>query len=101
MQQLSKLTLLVCITVIFVVSSVVALPASAQMPGLRAYYTDIPMSDGLKLAGDVFLPEKGSKFPTIVYRTPYEPRNRLVSAFINSFSKSESVGVLSSFACDH
>ena len=34
-------------------------------------HQSIPMRDGIKLYGDVYLPDVAGKFPTLVTRTPY------------------------------
>jgi putative CocE/NonD family hydrolase len=74
--RLSLLTLIVFLSTSF-------LTASSQE--IRAIYTaDVAMRDGVKLAADVYLPSASGTFPTIVYRTPYDPRGDLVPPFIQS-----------------
>jgi putative CocE/NonD family hydrolase len=36
----------------------------------------VPMSDGIALAGDLYLPTEGEKFPTVLVRTPYNKRGK-------------------------
>ncbi|MBL8291838.1 MAG: CocE/NonD family hydrolase, partial [Bryobacterales bacterium] len=31
----------------------------------------VPMRDGVALAADVYLPDTSGRFPTVIYRTPY------------------------------
>ncbi len=35
-------------------------------------FIKIPMRDGVSLVGDIFYPPSGSKFPALVFRTPYD-----------------------------
>ena len=53
--------------------AVVGLLASASA-GQKAQSIRLPMSDGVKLATDVYLPPKGGPFPVIFSRTPYGKR---------------------------
>lgn len=49
-----------------------ALWAQAPTPPIRFQSNIfIPMRDGVKLAANIFLPEKAGKYPVIVIRTPY------------------------------
>ncbi len=55
----------------FAVASPVAVPASAdQAKDLVA--VAVPMRDGVLLRADVYRPSATGKFPTLVYRTPYD-----------------------------
>jgi uncharacterized protein len=39
--------------------------------GIQIVPVDIPVSDGKKLAADIYIPEKGGPFPVILIQTPY------------------------------
>src|SRR5579859_1993499 len=51
-----------------------------QTPGNPANRTadvSIPMRDGVTLRGDILLPAAEGKFPTLIYRTPYDKQSAL------------------------
>ncbi|UCG50727.1 MAG: CocE/NonD family hydrolase [Candidatus Latescibacterota bacterium] len=55
---------------VFVVCLLCPIDAPGQ-PRFAKTDTRVPMSDGTQLASDLYLPESGAPFPTIVIRTPY------------------------------
>lgn len=48
-----------------------AVSAASDEGFVRKPNVAVPMSDGNSLTADIFLPDKGQKFPTILLRTPY------------------------------
>ncbi len=48
-----------------------AAAASAAAPGAGGLHIKTPMRDGVRLCANVFLPQVGGPFPTILVRTPY------------------------------
>lgn len=68
----SRLSLLLTVAVLAQALCAGALWAQAPKPPIR-FRTDVlvPMRDGVKLAANIFLPEKVGKYPVIVVRTPY------------------------------
>jgi uncharacterized protein len=40
--------------------------------GIQLVPVDIPVSDGKKLAADIYIPDKGGPFPVILIQTPYD-----------------------------
>jgi uncharacterized protein len=59
------------------------------------YVSDVVMRDGTRLAADVYIPARSGKFPTIVYRTPYDPRGDLIPPFVKSVTERGYVLVVS------
>src|SRR5262245_32136207 len=58
-----------------------------QFADIRAIFTaDIPTRTSNKLAADVYLPKKEGKYPTILIRTPYDPRAKLTLEFARQFA---------------
>ena len=59
---------------------VAATPLAAQSAPARAWVEEtnvkIPMADGVRLAADVFLPDRDGTFPTVLVRTPYDKRGK-------------------------
>src|SRR5882762_1751622 len=53
-----------------------AMLASSFAPAAQGSFAErdvfVPMRDGVRLQADVFRPEKTGRFPTLVYRTPYD-----------------------------
>ena len=51
------------------------IPIAASSSELKAIYiSDIPMRDGVHLAADVYLPKEPGSYPTLLLRTPYDPK---------------------------
>ena len=57
-------------------------------------YIKIPMSDGVKLVGDLYYPHGKEKFPLLIFRTPYERDSKDYRENAKYFS-SNGFGVLS------
>jgi len=50
-------------------------PALAGETAARVFYvSDIKAPGGVRLAADIYLPEGEGPFPTVLFRTPYDPR---------------------------
>ncbi len=47
------------------------LKAISSKNGIQLVPIEIPVSDGKKLAADIYIPEKGGPFPAILIQTPY------------------------------
>lgn len=47
------------------------LKAISSQNGIQLVPVEIPVSDGRKLAADIYIPEKGGPFPAILIQTPY------------------------------
>src|SRR5215467_13964392 len=66
-------------------------PPQAAAPALHiAKDVAVPMRDGVLLRADLLLPEGAGRFPTLVYRTPYNKESALRSA--KTFSKAVARG---------
>ncbi|MDA2925430.1 CocE/NonD family hydrolase, partial [Acidobacteria bacterium AH-259-L09] len=77
--------------VIGVLACLVALPAGlAQEPQV----VRIPMRDGIKLVGDLYLPEGSGPFPTLLTKTPY-PRERRARRYRDFVSHGYAVLIVS------
>ena len=61
--------------------AVVGLLASVSA-GQKARSIRLPMSDGVKLATDVYLPAKGGPFPVVFSRTPYGKRRGTAAMYV-------------------
>jgi len=48
--------------------------------------TTIKMTDGVALSTDIYLPQKGDTFPTVLVRTPYNKANPIAKDLANFFS---------------
>lgn len=46
-------------------------PGGKSLAGFRIIPIEIPVSDGAKLAADLYIPESGGPFPIILIQTPY------------------------------
>ncbi len=66
-------------------------PQAATDPALNITRdVAIPMRDGVILRADVLLPREPGRFPTLVYRTPYNKESALLTA--KTFSKAVARG---------
>ncbi|MGH6909496.1 MAG: CocE/NonD family hydrolase [Phenylobacterium sp.] len=62
-------------------SAQAAEPAKAEASGIKQIFNlATPMRDGVTLASDVWMPEGGGKYPTILIRTPYIRNGRTASS---------------------
>ena len=72
----TRLAVIVTVSVLGAVGSLAALgpPTEAQDAFTRQGDVKVPMSDGVNLAVDIYVPTQGTRFPAILIRTPYNKK---------------------------
>lgn len=71
------LALSLCTTIPFFSQT---LPPTKARPFPMKKDVAVPMHDGVVLRADILLPAESDRFPTLVYRTPYNKESALIIA---------------------
>jgi len=70
---------IISLIVLFFISSNLKVGSQEKDKNYQKQELSVLISDGIKLATDVYLPKSGSKFPVVLVRTPYD-KNGIKSA---------------------